>query len=101
MVRGILDYRRLKQAERPERIPIKPVSFVVLLVALLYTFLLPWVGFLLGTPLLVFVLFKLLGGEKWWQGVILSACVTAILWWFFRIYLHVALPMGFLEEFWG
>lgn len=87
--------------QKSRRVSMRPIAFVTLLLALLYTIFLREAGFLLGTSVLIIVLFKLFGGKKWWQGAILGVCVSGILWGVFRIYLHVALPTGFWERFFG
>lgn len=118
LVKGLLQYRTWKQVEqqaqakkdtkaleairqKSRRVSIKPVAFVVLLLTILYACFLTEVGFLLGTCVLIFVLFKLLGGKKWWQGAILSVGTVAALWVFFRLYLHIALPEGFFGGLFG
>lgn len=95
VVRSVWQLRHAGPLQR--KMSVRLTSFVVLLAALVYAVSLERVGFLFGTPLLVFVVFKLLGGKKWWQGVILSVCVTGIFWGVFRIGFHIALPSGPLE----
>jgi hypothetical protein len=101
LTQGWLQYRTKKLVHKAEgqsselkKITMKPVSFVVLLVAFIYVNLLYPIGYPLATVLLIVVLFKFLGGKKMWQGILLGICTSAATWWFFRIYLMVALPSG-------
>lgn len=80
-----------------DMISFKIVSFSVLLAAFIYAITLSSIGFMVGTTVLVFVLFKLFGGKKIWQGLLTSVCTSTALWFFFRVYLHVGLPTG---RFW-
>ncbi len=88
---------QLRHAKSRQKMFVGLTPFVILLVSLVYAVFFNRVGFLLSTPWLVFAAFKLLGGEKWWHGIILGICVTGILWVVFRIGFNIGLPAGPLE----
>ncbi|MGI6574887.1 MAG: tripartite tricarboxylate transporter TctB family protein [bacterium] len=71
LTQGWLQYRTKKLVHKAEgqsselkKITMKPVSFVVLLVAFIYVNLLYPIGYPLATVLLIVVLFKFLGGKE-------------------------------------
>lgn len=71
------------------------VAYVV--IALLsYTFLLPILGYLIDTLLLMLFLFALLERKKWWASLIGSLLVIGITYLVFEVWLMVQFPKGFL-----
>ncbi|MER3388638.1 MAG: tripartite tricarboxylate transporter TctB family protein [Microcella sp.] len=70
---------------------------LVWLACVIYTVVLPWVGFLLVTPLLVGALLWLLDVRRWRHLLLLSSISTAALYVFFGLILQVRLPHGLLE----
>lgn len=75
-----------------------PIALVILGIGLLFSFFLVWGGFLLVNTLSMFVLFKVFGGKKGWQGLLLGFGVTVCLYLFFSTYLDLAIPWGGLFE---
>jgi hypothetical protein len=62
----------------------------------LYTLLLPWVGFLLGTTLFLAALVSVMGRVRWWYGLIFGFVVSIITHVVFKIWLNMPFPAGFL-----
>jgi hypothetical protein len=62
----------------------------------LYTFLLPWVGFLLGTALFLTVLIRVMGRVHWGYSLIFGCVVSVITYVVFKIWLNMSFPAGFL-----
>jgi hypothetical protein len=61
-----------------------------------YAFLLPTMGYLIDTFLLMFFFFSILGRKKWWAVLIGSLIVIGITYFVFEIWLMVQFPKGFL-----
>ena len=64
---------------------------------LLYTFLLPHLGYLVATFFLMLVLFSLYERKKWWILLVMTVLVNGISYVVFHNWLKVQFPMGF----WG
>jgi hypothetical protein len=63
---------------------------------LLYTFLLPMLGYLLDTLLLLLFIFIFLERKKWWSALIGSLVVIGITYLIFEVWLNIQFPKGFL-----
>ncbi|MEI9475272.1 MAG: tripartite tricarboxylate transporter TctB family protein [Deltaproteobacteria bacterium] len=61
-----------------------------------YALVVNWLGFVLTTFIVVFVLFHLLEPKKWWLGVIEAAAIATGNYLFFVEWLGLSLPRGFL-----
>ncbi len=61
-----------------------------------YTIVVNWLGFVLTTFIVVFVLFRLLESKKWWLMVIEAALIAIGNYLFFVEWLGLSLPQGFL-----
>jgi hypothetical protein len=62
----------------------------------LYTCLLPWVGFLLGTTLFLTVLIRAMGRVRWGYGLIFGCVVSTIAYIVFKVWLNMPFPAGVL-----
>jgi hypothetical protein len=69
----------------------------VIIALLLYTFLLPRLGYILDTFLLMLFLFSLLGRQKWWIVILGTLLVIGLTYLVFKIWLLVQFPAGW----WG
>ena len=63
----------------------------------LYTLLLPWIGYFLATTLFLTGLLKAMGKVRWGSGLIFGAVVSASTHIIFKTWLNMPLPVGF----WG
>ena len=68
---------------------------LIFLCMVLYTLLLPWVGFLLGTTLFLTVLVRVMGRVRWGYGLIFGLVVSIITFVVFKIWLNMPFPSGF------
>ena len=73
------------------------VRFVLALCV--YAVLLPWLGFLLTTVMLLVVLFRAVEPTPWWLTVSLALAATAVCELVFHRWLGIQLPTGFFG--WG
>lgn len=73
------------------------VSFVIILVCVLFIELLKPLGYPIVSVLTVIGMYFICGGKKWWEGAILALIFTAVSTWFFFIYMRMSIPMGPLE----
>jgi putative tricarboxylic transport membrane protein len=64
---------------------------------LAYALLLEFVGFVICTLVILFVLFHFVGKQKWWAASIGSILVTLFSHLVFRVALHVQLPAGLFQ----
>jgi putative tricarboxylic transport membrane protein len=62
----------------------------------LYTLLLPWVGFLLGTILFLTVLVRVMGRVRWAYGLMFGCVVSIISYVVFKVWLNMPFPAGVL-----
>lgn len=74
---------------------------VILVVGCLlgYTFILKYVGFTLTTFLILTILFKAVGSQKWSYSLIASVSTAVVSYLVFIVILKVELPAGFLGRF--
>ena len=73
-------------------------TVLVVLAILVYTFIFTYLGFILGTTLLLVFLFKVVEPEKWpvaVGGAILTSVISFVV---FGLWLDVQLPRGFIER---
>ena len=68
----------------------------VLVVLVLYGFVLPYLGFLIATPLMLGAVIWFLGLRAWLSLAGTAVGVTVVLWFVFARLLHVLLPAGSL-----
>jgi hypothetical protein len=69
---------------------------LIFLCMVLYTLLLPWVGFLLGTTLFLAALVSVMGRVRWGYCLIFGFVVSIITHVVFKIWLNMPFPAGFL-----
>jgi len=67
------------------------------LVLLLLIFLWSYLGFLIATPIAVFVLQYILGNRKWVPMVIYSIVAPVVIFLIFKFVLGIEMPLGFME----
>ena len=80
----------LKRLKEPEvRVALKPIIYMVML--LIYAVILPYIGFLIATLLLVNSILAYFGTKKWYFYCIASANVL-VAYYVFRMVLSVSLP---------
>jgi putative tricarboxylic transport membrane protein len=69
--------------------------FSIILFLILYTLFLEWFGFVLSTPIFIFLLSRFLLHEKnWLVNYLLPILLTSIIYFVFVILLHSNLPRG-------
>ncbi|MBQ5954284.1 MAG: tripartite tricarboxylate transporter TctB family protein [Lachnospiraceae bacterium] len=73
------------------------VSFVIMLVCVLFIELLKPLGYPIVSILTAVAMYFICGGKKWWESVVLAVLFTAVSTWFFFIYMKMSIPMGILE----
>jgi len=73
----------------------KRVLFV-LIALLIYAKLMPVVGYLIGTFLLMSLLFWIVRGQKWWCVLVSSFLTTFATYYVFSIWLNCQFPEGLL-----
>ena len=71
------------------------IAFIYLSLVL-YTLLVPWVGYLIGTPLLLIALVRAMGRIRWGHGLIFSLVTSSCTYFIFKVWLKMPLPAGFL-----
>lgn len=71
-----------------------PRGFCSLFTAFLYGFSIQYLGFLLSTFLLIFVLLKILGSRKWLSPCLISILTTLGSYLLFDVWLQIRLPAG-------
>ena len=69
---------------------------LIFLCMMLYTLLLPWVGFLPGTTLLLTALVCVMGRVRRGYGLIFGFLVSLITYVVFKVWLNMPFPAGFL-----
>jgi hypothetical protein len=96
---GLLIARPTNQASLsipwPQRAGWQKIGLIFLCMVL-YTLLLPWVGFLPGTILFLTGLIWILGRVRWGYGLIFGFLVSIITYVVFKIWLNMPFPAGFL-----
>lgn len=87
------------KAEADDRIRSGATITLVILAMVAYGLLLPWVGFILLTPFLVYLLLYISEFRRPLPAVMVSAGLTVIVWLVFQKGLGVLLPNGHLPFF--
>jgi hypothetical protein len=62
----------------------------------LYTLLVPWIGYLIGTTLFLIGLVRAMGRVRWGYGLIFGLVATGFTYIIFKIWLNMPFPVGFL-----
>ena len=70
-----------------------PLTMAVLLA---YAFSLEFLGYLVGSSLLLLFLFKVVAARRWWVSILMTAIVAFISYGFFVVLLKSQLPKGIL-----
>jgi hypothetical protein len=65
----------------------------------LYTYLLPWLGYLLGTTLFLIALIRIMGKVRWAYGLVFGVVVSGITYVVFKTWLNMPFPAGILLPF--
>jgi len=63
-------------------------------------FLLKWLGFVLTIFLFSLFLLQIVGKWGWLKSIILSVITSVGLFWIFKIWLYIPLPLGLIGLFW-
>ncbi|MGI5059043.1 tripartite tricarboxylate transporter TctB family protein [Treponema pectinovorum] len=71
---------------------------LALLVIIVYAILWEIVGFIIATPLALFVMMLILGQRKYLFMAGISVAATAVIFLAFKFLLQIEMPMGFLED---
>jgi len=82
---------RLFTAPRLKNVALMAVSLVAAML------LLKGLGFVLVIGLFSLLLLQIVGGWGWGKSLLLSAIVSMGLFWVFRVWLHIPLPVGLLK----
>lgn len=88
-----------KESHNEEQEAVVDKKTLVLIVAipivlLLYIKILPWVGYLIATGIVSIVLFKWIGGFRWWVAVLAAFALAISLHFIFVEWLYTPLPSG-------
>jgi len=83
---------RVREPRKP--FPTRVVAALVIL--FVYSLTLKTLGFVVGTFLLVWILFRLGQGRRWWVLFGMSALVIFLVYLVFDRLLHISFPRGFL-----
>jgi len=75
--------------------------YAMWVLVLLYVFLLPSLGFVISSWLLLLAFFFLLGEKRWYLGLGLAVVVPLGIYYLFTSFLGVRLPGGWLERILG
>ncbi|BCG60712.1 tripartite tricarboxylate transporter TctB family protein [Paenibacillus sp. URB8-2] len=78
------------------RLQFLPRQGLIPLLLLIYTFILPWAGYLVGTFIIALLLFRLLGIGRWWRCAVYALLLTAGLYLIFIEWLHTPFSAGTL-----
>jgi hypothetical protein len=101
-VLALIQFMRItfRRSEEPGESPwagIDPKKAIYIIVSLfLYAFLLPWLGYILATSLLMLFFFTFLKKMPWWIVISYTLAVIAISYLLFAVWLMVQLPKGIL-----
>ena len=71
-----------------------PVIVLTALSILVYMLTLEWLGFLLASYLFLVITMRLLGSERWWLNLVVSAVALGLIYLVFRTAFSVILPVG-------
>jgi putative tricarboxylic transport membrane protein len=71
-----------------------PVIVFTALSILVYMMTLEWLGFMLASYLFLVITMRLLGSERWWLNVVVSAVALGLIYLVFRTAFSVILPVG-------
>ncbi len=71
--------------------------FATLAILFAYSFSLEYLGFIIGSSLLMFYLFKVPGAQKWWLSATATVVTIALAYYFFVVLLKAQLPKGLLD----
>jgi hypothetical protein len=97
LVKNLLDNRRDPNKEGNKLFGRSALSVVVLIVVMYaYVVVLPWLGYLLSTFMLLIYLFKAGGFRKWAYTLIAALVTVSISYWLFGFLLMIRFPKGLL-----
>jgi len=82
--------------DKPEPIKLDIKKLVVIIAVLGYILTIDWIGFLLGSFLLILLLFLISGERKWIVMVLGAILLPGILYYIFANLFHVPLPTGII-----
>lgn len=74
-----------------------PRVFTMVLITSAYIYLMPYAGFVLITPVYLFLLMVFFGLRRYFLGAVTSIAVTLVLFLTFRYAFHVMLPTGLFD----
>jgi putative tricarboxylic transport membrane protein len=69
---------------------------LVYLSLMLYTLLVPWMGYFIGTTLFLIGLVRAMGSVRWGYGLFFSLATSSCTYLIFKVWLKMPLPGGFL-----
>jgi putative tricarboxylic transport membrane protein len=99
LLMAIKEIRRNPGGRGGEEISLRkfwPRGISSLFSALLYSFSIQYLGFLLSSFLLIFVLLKILGSRKWLSPLLISILATLGSYLLFDVWLRIRFPAGLL-----
>lgn len=71
--------------------------FFTLAILLAYSFSLEFLGYVIGSFLLMLYLFKVPGAQKWWFSTLVTVVLIALTYYFFGVLLQAQFPKGVLN----
>jgi len=71
--------------------------FFTLAILLAYSFSLEFLGYVIGSLLLMLYLFKVPGAQRWWFSMLVTVVVIALTYYFFGVLLQAQFPKGVLN----
>ena len=71
--------------------------FVTLAILFAYSFSLEYLGYIVGSLLLMFYLFKVPGAQRWWFSTLVTVVTIALTYYVFGVLLQAQFPKGALN----
>jgi len=71
--------------------------FITLAVLFAYSFSLEYLGYIIGSSLLMIYLFKVPGAQRWWFSTLVTLVTIALTYYFFGVLLQAQFPRGSLN----
>jgi hypothetical protein len=101
IVRLILIALKRDKEERPDLAPLlKPRLWIGLGLIVLYAILIPILGFILSTLIVMVGISRVLGRINWLYSILIASGTSLIIWGSFVKFLHVPLAKGLLDGGW-
>lgn len=87
-----------KKAEDEKTVSFHLISLCILADLALFVFTLKPLGYPIANVIMIYIMYWLSGGKKWWKGLVLALIFTTVCVLFFFYYLKLSIPMGPLSD---